>query len=479
MIQTLHEKEITLTTEQEYKYNIIQEVKNNQKTKQRAASLLNVSIRHINRLLIVLETEGCSGFIHKNTGKSPKNKKKKELEEQIIRLYKEKYYDSNFTHFTELLNEIERIKVSRTYVANTLSKALITSPKANRNTKKDMKKKIKELEKQRNIPSSQKENKINDIPSLSHSTIHPSRPRKKYFGELIQLDASEHKWFGNKKAYLHTAIDDSTGKIIGAYFDTQETLSAYYNIFHQILTNYGIPYEFFTDNRTIFNYKSSKSKDLSKDTFTQFGYACHQLGVKLTTSSIPQKKGRVERLFGTLQSRLPVELRLNNISTLEKANEYLTTYIQKYNKQFSIDNSNISKFELLEKNGPDINLILGINSFRVINSGYHIKYKNDLFIPINTLGNPIFFPIKTSVMMIEAFDNKLYASINDKIYATRKLEKHELESQEFDFPSSKKEPTPTKPRYVPPMSHYWKSRSYNQYLKKKGILDDSSCQKHP
>ncbi len=111
------------------------------------------------------------------------------------------------------------------------------------------------------------------------------------------MDASEHVWFGNSKVHLHLAIDDATGQVIGAYFDIQETLAGYYNVLYQILTKYGIPAKFLTDNRTIFNYNKLKNPSDEKDTHTQFGYACHQLGIDLITSSSPQVKGVLKEYF--------------------------------------------------------------------------------------------------------------------------------------------------------------------------------------
>lgn len=91
---------------------------------------------------------------------------------------------------------------------------------------------------------------------------------------------------------------------------------------------YGIPYKFFTDRRTVFTYKKKNSPSIDEDTYTQFAYACKQLGIELESSSIPQAKGRVERLNQTLQSRLPIELRLAGISTIDAANEFLNSYIK-------------------------------------------------------------------------------------------------------------------------------------------------------
>ena len=92
-------------------------------------------------------------------------------------------------------------------------------------------------------------------------------------------------------------------------------------MFYQILTNYGIPFKFLTDKRTVFTYKKKGSPSLDEDTYTQFAYACKQLGVELESTSVPQAKGRVERLNQTLQSRLPVEFRLAGITNREAAFE--------------------------------------------------------------------------------------------------------------------------------------------------------------
>lgn len=92
---------------------------------------------------------------------------------------------------------------------------------------------------------------------LDRSQAHPRRPRCAYFGELIQMDASPHLWFGDRITHLHLAIDDATGKIVGAFFDKQETLNAYYHVTFQILTAYGIPARFFTGKRYVFEHKKS------------------------------------------------------------------------------------------------------------------------------------------------------------------------------------------------------------------------------
>ncbi len=130
-------------------------------------------------------------------------------------LYNTKYYDANFEHYSELLDKYEGIKVSPSAVRSILMEENILSPMAHRSTKKKNEKKL--LEEQKKNTTSKKE--INRIESkiLEIEDVHPRRPRCAYFGEMIQMDASLHNWFGGDKSQLHIAIDDATGTIVGAY----------------------------------------------------------------------------------------------------------------------------------------------------------------------------------------------------------------------------------------------------------------------
>ena len=133
---------------------------------------------------------------------------------------------------------------------------------------------------------------------------------------------------------------------------------------------------FYTDRRTVFEYKKKNSPKLENDTFTQFSYACKQLGVALKTTSIPQAKGRIERLFKTLQSRLPVELRLAGVNTLEQANEFLNSYIKKFNAQFALPlNPTMSVFET-QPSAEKIDLFLSVLTPRVVDAGHSIRFNN-------------------------------------------------------------------------------------------------------
>ena len=343
-------------------------------------------------------------------------------------------------------------------------KAGIVSPRIRKKTKKRLAK--EKLEKEKKLVGKTEEEIeviVNHEVALEDS--HPRGEKPKYFGELTEMDGSSHLWFGEKKSCLHLAADKTTNTIVGAYFDWQETLNGYYNVFRQILVNYGIPYKFKTDNRTVFNYMSlNKDKRTSdKDVLTQFGYACKQLGTDLETTSVSQAKGLIERDNGTFQGRLINELKLNNITTIEKANEYLiNVFVPKFNAKFALD---YKKFKSVYETSPSeekINYTLAILSPRKIDNGNSIKYKNQYYQPYEN-GKLKCFKPKTECLVIKAFDGQLLVTIDDKVYELRELQSHEKYSKDFDIiPMPKRE----KQKYIPPMNHPWKLSYFKIQVKK-------------
>lgn len=449
---------LILTTDENTKYEIIKNLVDSNGNKDRAALKLGCSKRHVNRLIANYKKHGMAAFIHGNRGRKPAHTLSNHLKQLILDLYLGKYSDCNLTHFCELLRMHENISVSVSTVNSILKSAHILSPKAHRSTKKNLKKQLKQL--QQNSSSTSEKTQLQSA-ILDLDEAHPRRPRSTYAGELLQMDASVHLWFGDSKTHLHIAVDDATGNIVGAYFDYQETLNGYYHVLHQVLTNYGIPYEFFTDNRTVFEYKKKAQPSVEKDTFTQFSYACKQLGINIKTSSVPQAKGRVERMFNTLQSRLPIELRLAGVSSIEEANEFLISYLQKFNQQFALPIDSIKSVFDLQPKMEQINLTLAVLSTRKVDNGSCLKYNKQYYLPINSQGNAVYYRKGTEVMVIKAFDNSLYASINNEVYALQVLPDHVPSSKAFDMPKPESKP---KKVYIPPMNHPWRLTSFNKHV---------------
>ena len=428
-------RKVELRMNELQKYEVIKELVDHNGNKNRAAKKLGISRRQIDRLIIKYKEKGKAGFVHGNRTRKPVNALDKSISEDIILLYKGKYQGWNFFHFKDFLKKDENIDVSYNFIYKTLSKEKILSPKARKKTKRRYIKQKLLQEKKITLAMSEEhiEAAINHEIALEDS--HPRCEKPKYFGELIEQDGSIHVRFGNIKSCLHLAIDKATSTIVGAYFDNQETLNGYYHVLYQILTNYGIPYKFFTDNRTVFNYVSLNpdKRTSEKDVLTQYGYACKQLGIDLETTSVSQAKGLVERTNGTFQGRLVQELRLNNITTIEEANEYLiNTFVPYFNNKFALD---YKKFPSVFETAPSeekINYALAVLTPRKIDNGNSIKYMGDYYQPY--LDNEIkcFMP-RTECLVIKAFDNKLLVTIDDKVYNLKKVSRNEKYSKNFDL----------------------------------------------
>lgn len=451
------------------KYQIIKKLVDSDGNKQTAALKVGCTPRHINRLIAGYRSSGKEFFVHGNHSNKPTTTIPDETKLMVLNLYQTKYFNANLTHYQELLADSEDINISISTITSILRKKYILSPKAHRVTKKKIKNELKTLKAN---AKSKKQEAIIQTSILDIEDTHPRHPRSAFLGEMIQMDASEYIWFGDTKAHLHIAVDDASGALVGAWFDKQETLNGYYNVLHQILVDYGIPYQFFTDNRTVFEYKKKADTNIEKDTFTQFGYACKQLGIDIRTSSVPQSKGRVERMNATLQSRLPVELRLKNVSSIDEANKFLKSYLKKFNKRFALPVDSIKSVFETQPDTEKINLTLAVLSSRKIDNGSCLKYHNDYYLPVDANGHAVHHRKGTSVMVINAFNNELYSCIGEQVYALEILPDHHLVSKAFDLAELPKEP---KKKYIPPMSHPWKKASFDKYIAKQKHRKDNAA----
>lgn len=450
-------RKVELTLKEEQKYKVIKKLVETNSSKERAKIKLGLkSIRQINRLIAGYNEFGKEFFVHGNRGRKPKHALSEEFKDEIETLYISKYFDCTYTQFNEYLAERENIFLSIQEVGQILRERYILSPRARKITRKKAKKNL--------IAQKEKAKSKKELSKLQASIValedsHPRQPRCIYFGEEIQIDACIHIWFGNTKTTLHAAIDDSSGHVVAAYFDKQETLNGYYNIYYQILTKYGIPYLFKTDKRTVFEYKK-KGTTLDEDnTFTQFAYACHQLGTAIQTSSKPEFKPRIERLFESFQLRLIPELRLANITTIEEANAFLPAFLEKYNSKFALCINNIKSVFEKQPSAQKINLTLAILSRRVVDTGHSICFKKKYYITVNSVGTPIYFGKGTKCMVIESFDKKLYATIEDSIFSLKEIPKVETYSKNFDQAL----PTETKKIYIPRMMHPWRRDAFEKF----------------
>ena len=457
-------RKVELRMNEQMKYEVIKDLVDHNGNKNKASRKLGLSRRQIDRLIVKYQENGKSAFVHGNRSRKPVSTLDKAISEDIILLYKNKYQGWNFKHFHEWLVEKENVKVSYKFVYNVLTKEGILSPKARKKTKREFAKKKLLQEKKINLAMSEEQIETIISHEIALEDSHPRGEKPKYFGEIIEQDGSIHNWFGERKACLHLAIDKATSTIVGAYFDTQETLNGYYHVLYQILTNYGIPYKFFTDNRTVFNYMSLNpdKRTSDKDVLTQYGYACKQLGIELETSSVSQAKGLIERTNGTFQGRLVNELKLHGITTMEEANKYLLdVFVPDFNRRFAMD---YSKFQSVFETSPSkekINYTLAVLTPRKIDNGNSIKYYGKYYQPYLNGELKCFMP-KTECLVIKAFNGELLVTIDEQVFELKELSRNKKISKEFDEVIEKKE----KKKYIPPMSHPWKLASFKKQQQK-------------
>jgi len=286
---------------------VIKSLVEDKMTSREAAEVLSLSERQIKRLKAGVKKDGEVFVIHKNRGHKPKHTIPGKIREEIVSLARNKYKGVNYTHLAELLREHEGISISQSSVSRILKAKGIKSPRKHK-------------------------------PPKPHRT----RERKPQEGLLLQMDASPYEWIPGIKCSLHGAIDDARGNITGLYFCENECLNGYFEVKRQTILEYGLALSVYVDRHTIFkapsNAKLTIYDELEGKTlaYTQFSRAMQELSVGMVYAYSPQAKGRIERLWGTLQDRLALELRLADIKSLKEANAFLPGFIRQFNARFAV-----------------------------------------------------------------------------------------------------------------------------------------------
>lgn len=278
------------------KAKMIHQIELGQITREQAAESLSLSTRQIDRLRVKLRTQGIGSLSHGNRGRPSNNKLKDEIRQQISTLIHKHYHDFGPTLAAEKLLKIHGIEIS--------------------------------VEKLRQI---MKEDGLWKAKKRKEHKYHPRRDRRSNFGEMLQGDGSHHDWFEGRRArcVLIAVIDDATNRSYGLFFEG-ETMEAYVEVMRKYIEQNGKPRSLYVDKDSIFRVNNATGERSKRE--TQFGRMMKELNINLICAHSPEAKGRIERLFGTLQDRLVKEMRLLGISNINKANEYLENeFWQEYN----------------------------------------------------------------------------------------------------------------------------------------------------
>ena len=335
---------------------VIQSVIDGKRTGKEASNKLNLSERQIWRLVKKVKNSGVEGIKHGNRFIHQPRFITFEFKEHIKNLkLSDDYCDANFKHFQELIEEHENIKISYTSLYKILTEYGIKSKKKHKDRK-----------------------------------THRQRKRKAHEGDLVQAAGTPFDWFKDGHMYsIHGFIDDATGKVLGAYMCEHECLLGYLEVLRQMLKNYGIPKCLYPDKFSVFfpakGQKITIEEQLQgkEKPTTQFKRIIDVLGIDMFAASTSQAKGRIERLWNTFQDRLVTEFKLNKIKTIDEANEFLKTYIKKYNKQFAVKAKNEESNFVPVPSYIDLDLLLAIKITRKIDSSGSFTIKNKRFQILN------------------------------------------------------------------------------------------------
>lgn len=331
---------LVMNSAEKLKCDVILKLTQNKINRRQAQQILGKSESTIRRYLRKYEKQGIGFVKHGNYRKKPVRRISDEIKNQVYELVRTKYYDLNCTHLQEKLAQTEGFAISRQTLNRWLHEWKFGKKRRRR-------KKYK---------------------ARFHRDRSPQR------GIMLQMDGSHHDWFGGKRSVLIACIDDATNEIPWAEFFPSEDTFSCMKVLKEILKRYGRPQVLYTDRAGIFN--GPKRQD-----FSQFTRACEELGMDVFYAQTPQAKGRVERLFRTLQDRLIPEMRLKNIQSMKMANWFLLQdFLPKvFQKRFTVQAQDPQEaFEPLDEL-INLNEIFCIKEQRIINNDHTIRYNNQVY----------------------------------------------------------------------------------------------------
>jgi transposase len=296
-----------------------------------AAEIIGVTPRTMRRWRARLEQHGYSGLRDKRKGKPSFRRVALATCEEVLRLYQQQYFDLNVQHFYEKLQAAHGIQLSYTWVKQALQGAGLVPRKRKRGTHRRR------------------------------------RPRKEMPGIMLHIDGSKHRWFQDDRYYdLIVILDDATSQIYYAQLVEEESTLTVMAGLREVIQTRGLFCSLYSDRGSHFFYTPKAGEPVDKTRLTQVGRALKELGIHMIPAYSPQARGRMERSYGTWQGRLPQELRLAGITTLEAANRFLRErYIQEFNRKFAVQAA-LAGTAFRKCGQRDLDVVFSIQTERVV-----------------------------------------------------------------------------------------------------------------
>lgn len=282
-----------------HRVGVLAEIRSGDRTVASGAALLGLTTRHTRRLIERYAQSGAAGLVHQARGR-PSNRRRGVAErERVLALVQAHYAGYGPTLASEALLERHGLVVPRETLRSWMREAGLW------------------------------------LTRVQRRRFHQLRPRREHFGELVQIDGSEHRWFGpdHPACTLLVFIDDATGRLMQLQFVPSESTQSYFGALASYLTRHGCPVAFYSDKHTVF--RIAKPDAIGGQGMTQFGRALAELNIEILCANSSQAKGRVERANRTLQDRLVKELMLEGITTIAAANAHVPGFMERFNGRFA------------------------------------------------------------------------------------------------------------------------------------------------
>ena len=369
-----------------------------ERTVSQVADLLGLSERQVKRMKKGVREHGPEYLIHGNRGRTPSNAISKAAKETILAMATGDFRETSCEHMSELLMEHKNITVSGKSITRILRGAGVRL----RYTKKQARRRR-------------------------------SRERMPRRGMLIQCDASPCSWLEERgpKMALHGAIDDATGQVVALCFRPNEDLHGYLVMLKQVIKNHGVPRALYSDRHTIF-FSPKKDKLSIEDELagklvplTQFGAALSLLGITHIAARTPQAKGRIERLWETLQSRLVVELRIAGVNNMDEANAFLPGFIARFNERFAVKPKEPQDEFRSPPDAETVDEYLSYREKRSASGGSTISYYGYTYQLVDQRGRVLSLRPKASIELLTKLDSTIKAVYQGQTYDLRVLSKPE------------------------------------------------------
>lgn len=338
-------KDIFMLRAKEIKrYQVIRKILDHEINQQEASEYLRITDRQVRRIVKRVRLYAEQGVIHQSRGQVGNRKKPAGFKRKVLELYQKSYWDFGPTLASEKLLERDGVKVCD----ETLRLWLIKEGLWQYKKRKDPKERSR-------------------------------RTRKEHFGQMVQMDGSHHDWLEGRgpKLVLMGYIDDATNELYGQFHDYEGTMPAMGGL-KGYIKRYGLPASIYLDRHSTYKnnrrYRYTDWPFRDQDELTQFGRACHQLGIELIFAHSPQAKGRVERVFRTLQDRLTKELRLAQARSLDEANDLLRAYLPVFNGKFGIQAVKSTDVHRQPDKRVDLDGILSVQTQRFLRNDRTVQH---------------------------------------------------------------------------------------------------------